>query len=86
MAYPIEELVRRMVGGILRAGQWQGKFLCQPCLERLALEQIGKSEKKAVVGQALAQVFKDAGALAYMPTYLCARCGKTMPCLGATQK
>ena len=83
MAYPVEELVRRMVGGILRAGQWQGKFLCQPCLKRLTFEQIGKSERKAVVGRALAQVFKDPGALAYMPTYLCARCGKTMPCSGA---
>lgn len=81
-----EEIVRRTLDWILRGDRWRGKFLCQPCVEKLTMEQVGKTASLAGVGRAVDQVFKQPGALDAMPTYQCARCFKTMPCLGVATR
>ena len=81
MPYTTEELVRRTVGGVLRGDSWRGKALCSPCLVKDMANQLGKGVRKSEIGRAMDLIFKDPQALKYLPTYQCARCQKTMPCL-----
>lgn len=39
-----EDFVRRIVGTTLRSGAWRGRALCVLCLERLAVEELGRTQ------------------------------------------
>lgn len=82
MAYSPEELIRRSIGGLLRGDQYHGKFLCNPCLVKLSMELLGKGYTQRQTERAVDEVFTEPGALEYVPTWQCDKCGKTMPCLG----
>ena len=86
MTNTAQDFVRRTVGGILRDDRWRGKFLCCPCLEKLSREQLGAGYRESEIARALDQVFGEPGALDHMPTYQCARCLRTMPCLGVADR
>ncbi len=57
-----EDFVRRIVGTTLRSGAWRGRALCVLCLERLAVEELGRTFKATDVHKALAAIREKPGA------------------------
>jgi hypothetical protein len=82
MTDPTEELVRRIVGSLLRS-DYRGEFFCSSCLGKLARESLDTTYSKSEIERAMDTVFQSPGALRSVQTFLCAGCRKTMPCLGA---
>jgi hypothetical protein len=82
MTSPTEEVVRRLVGRLLRS-DYRGEFFCSSCLVKLARESLDTTYPKSAIERAMDTVFQSPGALRSVPTFLCAGCRKTMPCLGA---
>jgi hypothetical protein len=83
MTDPTEELVRRIVGSLLRS-DYRGEFFCSSsCLGKLARESLDAIYPKSEIEPAMDTVFQSPGALRSVPTFLCAGCRKTTPCLGA---
>src|SRR6266436_10214206 len=82
MTYPTEELVRHLVGNLVRS-DYRGKFFCSSCLVKLARESLDTIYPKSEIERTMDTVFQSPGALRFVPTFLCAGCRKTMPCLGA---
>ena len=78
-----EGFVRRAVGGIFRGDKYRGKFVCLPCLVTMTLERLHSGWRQSEIERAMDTVFQSPGALRSVPTFLCAGCRKTMPCLGA---
>jgi hypothetical protein len=85
MTYTTDYFVRLTVGALLRVDE-QGKFWCQTCLAKFALEKLGAGYRESDIDRAMDEVFKTPGALNRIPAFICARCGKTMPCLGVSKK
>jgi len=83
MTYNTEDFVRRAAGGILRGDKYRGKFVCLPCLVRMTLEHLHPGWRQSEIERAMDTVFQSPGALRSVPTFLCAGCRNTMPCLGA---
>jgi hypothetical protein len=83
MIYSTEDFVRRAVGGIFRGDKYRGKFVCLPCLVTMTLERLHSGWRQSEIERAMDTVFQSPGALRSVPTFLCAGCRKTMPCLGA---
>jgi hypothetical protein len=83
MTYNTEDFVRRAAGGILRGDKYRGKFVCLPCLVRMTLEHLHPGWRQSEIERAMDTVFQSPGALRSAPTFLCALCHKTVPCLGA---
>jgi hypothetical protein len=81
MTYTTEEFVRREVGRLLRV-DYPGKFLCSSCLVKLVLDNPHPGWRKSEIGRAMDKILEAPGALTRMPTFICALCGKMMPCLG----
>jgi hypothetical protein len=75
MTYPPEELVRRIVGSLLRS-DYRGKFFCSSCLVKLAPESLDTTYSKSEIERAMDIVFQSLGALRSVPTFLCAGAGK----------
>ena len=86
MTYSTENFVRRAVGGILRGDKYRGKFVCLPCLVAMTLELPHSGWRQSEIEGAMDKVSKTPGAINYLPTFICARCQKTMPCLGAPNR
>ena len=82
MTGPTEQVVRRIVGRLLR-GDYRGQFFCSSCLVKLARESVDTTYPTSKIERAMDTVFQSPGALRSVPTFLCAGCRKTMPCLGA---
>ena len=82
MTDPTEELVRRIVGSLLRS-DYRGEFFCSSCLGKLARESLDMTYPMSEIERAMDTVFQSPGALRSVPTFLCAGCRKMMPCLGA---
>ena len=85
MTYTTDYFVRLTVGALLRVDE-HGKFWCQTCLAKFALEKLGAGYRESDIDRAMDEVFKTPGALNRIPAFICARCGKTMPCLGVSKK
>jgi hypothetical protein len=83
MTYNTEDFVRRAAGGILRGDKYRGKYVCLPCLVTMTLERLHPGWRQSEIERAMDKVSKTPGAITYMPTFNCALCQKTMPCLGA---
>lgn len=81
MPYTTEQFVRSAVGELLR-GAAHGKFWCQTCLAKFALETLGAGYHKRDIGRAMDKVFEAPSPLNRIPVFVCAQCGRTMPCLG----
>jgi len=81
-----EDFVRRIVGAALRSGAWRGRALCVLCLEKLAVEGLGLTFKKSDVHAALDAIREDPDPLVFLPTFSCAKCQKTEPCLSASPR
>jgi hypothetical protein len=77
-----EEFIRRAVASLLRR-EYAGKFVCAPCLVTLLHERMHRGWRKSEIERAMTKVFQSPGALACMPTLICATCRKPAPCLGA---
>lgn len=84
--FTTEDFVRRIVGSTLRSGAWRSRALCVLCLEKLALEGLGLTFKKTDVHTALDAIREKPGALVFLPTFTCATCQKTGPCLSASPR
>lgn len=82
MNYTTEAFVRRTVDGLFR-DEYTGKFLCSPCLVTLAHQRMQRGWRTSEIERSMDALFKSPGALMYIPTFLCAKCAKTRPCLGA---
>jgi len=85
MTYTTDYFVRLTVGALLRVDE-HGKFWCQTCLAKFASEKLGAGYRESDIDRAMDEVFKTPGALNRIPAFICARCGKTMPCLGVSKK
>ena len=83
MTYNTEDFVRRAAGGILRGDKYRGKFVCLPCLVSMTLEHLHPGWRQSEIERAMDKVSKTPGAIICMPTFICALCQKTVPCLGA---
>ena len=81
MPYTTEQFVRGAVGELLR-GAAHGKFWCQTCLAKFALETLGAGYHRRDIGRAMDKVFEAPSPLNRIPAFVCAQCGRTMPCLG----
>ena len=81
MPYTTEQFVRRAVAELLR-GAAHGKFWCQTYLAKFALETLGVGYHKRDIGRAMDKVFEAPSPLNRIPAFVCAQCGRTMPCLG----
>ena len=57
MPYTTEQFVRGAVGELLR-GAAHGKFWCQTCLAKFALETLGAGYHKRDIGRAMDKVFE----------------------------
>ena len=82
MTSPPEEVVRRIVGRLLRS-DYRGQFFCSSCLVKLARESLDTTYPKSEIERAMETVFQSPGSLRSVPKSLCAGCMKTMTCLGA---
>jgi hypothetical protein len=85
MTYTTEELVRREVGKILRV-DYPEQPICSLCLVKSIRQAFGTGYTKSQIERAMDKVFESPGALTRLPTFICAVCGKTMPCLSAGAK
>ena len=86
MTYSTEDFVRRAAGGILRGDKYRGKFVCLPCLVTMTLERPHSGWRQSEIERAMDKVFKTPGANTDLPTFICALCQKTMPCLGTPRR
>ncbi len=86
MTNSTEDFVRRAAGGILRGNKYRGKFVCLPCLVTMTLERLHPGWRQSEIERAMDKVSETPGAINYLPTFICARCQKTMPCLGAPNR
>jgi len=86
MTYSTEDFVRRAAGGILRGDKYRGKFVCLPCLVTMTLERLHSGWRQSEIERAMDKVSKTPGAITYLPTFICALCQKTMPCLGTPRR
>ncbi len=84
MTYTTEELVRREVGKLLRV-DYPGQPICSLCLVKHSRQTFGTGYTKSQIERAIDKVFESPGALTRLPTFICAVCGKTMPCLSAAR-
>ena len=82
--FTTEDFVRRIVGTTLRSGAWRGRALCALCLEKLAFEGLGPTFKKTDVHTALDAIRDKPGVLVFLPTFRCAKCQRTRPCISAS--
>ena len=83
--YTTEDFVRRAVAGLFR-GEYAGKSLCSPCLVTLAHQRMQRGWRTSEIERAMDAVFKSPGALILLPTFLCARCTNSLPCLEAPHR
>jgi hypothetical protein len=86
MTYSTEDFVRRAAGGILRGDQYRGKFVCLPCLVTMTRERLHPGWRQSEIERAMDKVSETPGAITYLPTFICALCQKTRPCLGAPSR
>jgi hypothetical protein len=86
MTYSNEDFVRRAAGSILRGDMYRGKFVCLPCLVTMTLERLHSGWRQSEIERAMDKVSKTPGAITYLPTFICALCQKTMPCLGSPRR
>ena len=86
MTYSTEDFVRRAVGGILRCDKYRGMFVCLPCLVTMTLERLHSGWRQSEIEGAMDKVSKTPGAINYLPTFSCAVCTKTRPCLGVPNR
>jgi len=68
MSYTPVDFVRREVGRLLR-GDYQGRFLCAPCLTRLVRDSLSPTDTKGQIERGLHAVFSiaDSGAAYVQP-------------------
>ena len=83
MTYSTEDFVRHAAGGILRGDKYRRKFVCLPCLVTMTLERLHPGWRQSEIERAMDKVSETPGAIISMPTFICTRCQKTVPCLGA---
>ena len=85
VTYTTEDLIRHAVGSVL-GGRYRGRTVCASCLVNLALELLHAGWRRSEVELAVERVFKTPKAL--MPTAIgpCARCRRSMPCLGERRR
>ena len=57
--------------------------MCLPCLVRMTLERLHPGWRQSEIERAMDKVSETPGAITYLPTFICALCQKTLPCLGA---
>ena len=67
MTSPTEEVVRRLVGRLLRS-DYRGEFFCSSCLVKLARESLDTTYPKSEIERAMDTVFQSPGALRSVPT------------------
>jgi len=84
MGFTSAEIIRPLVGSILRKGTWAHAFLCHRCLVTLTLEQLGRGYKDYEVRRGMDKIFESPEALVYMRACLCAKCRDTLACLSST--
>ena len=68
MGFTSAEIIRPLVGSILRNGTWAHAFLCHRCLVTLTLEQLGRGYKDYEVRRGMDKIFESPE-----PLYICAR-------------
>jgi hypothetical protein len=75
-----------MILTMINRCDWCRDHLRQPREAQFALEKLGAGYRESDIDRAMDEVFKTPGALNRIPAFICARCGKTMPCLGVSKK
>lgn len=80
ISYTTEDFVRRAVGRTLE--RYRGSIVCSACLVRMTLERLHAGWRKSEVERAMDKVFEGPGTLNRIPAGPCARCKRSMPCLG----
>jgi hypothetical protein len=85
VTYTTEDLIRHAVGGVL-GGHYRGRAVCASCLVGLALERLHAGWRRSEVELAMERVFKTTKALFPTPIGPCARCRRSMPCLGERRR
>jgi hypothetical protein len=84
MEFTTEQVVRTLVGVLLRTDPWAHKFLCSRCLLGVTLEQSSAANRgEQGVRRALESIFRTPGALMYVPAFPCAKCQDVSACLSA---
>jgi hypothetical protein len=83
MAFLTDELLRPIVGNILRSDPWRNAFLCRRCLLRVALDQLGPAYSDSEVREALEGLFKKPEPLVCVHGLHCAKCSDAVSCLAA---
>ena len=84
MTYTTEDFVRRAILGILRRGNYRGRFVCLTCLVTMTLESLHRGWRKSEIARAMDKVYAAPGIpMESRTSSLCAHCRKAMPCLGA---
>jgi ferredoxin len=66
MTDPTEELVRRVVGNLLRS-DYRGNVFCSTCLVKLARESLDTIYPKSEIERTMDTVFQSPGALRFVP-------------------
>ncbi len=85
MSDTADDSIRREVGKLLRVDYW-GKVVCSLCLLKLTVARFGTVQyTRGQVERSLDTVFRSPGALRRVHAFVCDHCGKTLPCLSATQ-
>ena len=83
LSFTTDEIVRTLIAVLLRTDPWRYKFLCYRCLLALTLEQPSTANKEYEVRRAIERVFRQPGALAYLPSFPCAKCHDLAACISA---
>jgi hypothetical protein len=81
MGFTSNEIIRPIVGRILRNGTWAHAFLCHRCLVSLTLEQLGRGYKDYEVRRGMDKIFESPTSFVYMHAFPCAKCHSTLACL-----
>jgi hypothetical protein len=83
MAFLTEELLRPVVGTILRRDPCRHAFLCYGCVLALTLAQLGGVNKDYEVRRTMDRIFREPGSLLYKHSFPCEKCKESRACLGA---
>ncbi len=79
MGFTSAEIIRPLVGSILRNGTWARAFLCHRCLVTLTPAQLGRGYKDYEVRRGMDKIFESPEALVYMRAFPGAKCEDTVP-------
>jgi hypothetical protein len=84
MSYATEDFGHRAILGILRGGNYRGRFVCLTCLVTMTLESLHRGWRKSEIARAMDKVYGAPGIpMESRTSSLCVHCRKTVPCLVA---